>query len=92
MISALSQKLRYESSFHVKDILISILVFAVFEVLSMLSQGKIIHFSFCSWIFAVSFTSLCVVFCVYLFVIYKVTCRQMAEYRKISYNYDVKLD
>jgi hypothetical protein len=57
----------------------------------MLAQGKIVRFSFCSWYFAVSFVCLCIAFFFYLFVIYKITCSQMAYYEKIGYNYGFPL-
>lgn len=37
------------------------------------------------------FTSLCIVFCTYLFAIYKITCKKMAYYERIGYNYGVAL-
>jgi len=84
--------LDYEKTYHWKDVLISIVVFAVFEVLSLLSQGKIVPFSFCSWIFGVSFGAFVVIFVVYVVLVYKYTCRKLEYYARIGYVYDAKLN
>lgn len=87
----LQKQLDYESTYHWRDILISIVVFTVFEVLSLLSQGKIIDFSFCSWIFGLTFGLLVIVLAVYLAFVYKFTSRKMEYYARIGYDYDTKL-
>lgn len=88
----LQKQLDYEKTYHWKDILISLAVFAVFEVLSLLSQGKIIPFSFCSATFAGSFGALVLVFILYMVFIYKFTCRKLQYYAKIGYVYEAKLN
>jgi hypothetical protein len=62
-------------------------VFAVFEVLSLLAQGKIVPFSFFSWIFGVTFFELVVVFVLYIVFIYKFTCRRLEYYARTHYVY-----
>jgi len=60
--------------------------------MSLLSQGKIVPFSLCSWTFGVAFGALVVIFIVYIVLVYKFTCRKLEYYAKIGYVYDAKLN
>ena len=58
----------------------------------MLSQGKIVPFSLCSWVFGVTFGILTIVFVLYIVLVYKFTCHKLEFYAKIGYVYDAKLN
>ncbi len=88
----LNEQLEYEKGYHWRDIAISVLVFGVFEVLSLLCQGKLFKFSFCSSIFAGTFSALWAVFIGYMVGVYFFTKKKMATFRRIKYNYPVRLE
>jgi hypothetical protein len=83
----------YEKGYHAKDIIISLTVFVVFEVLSLFSQGKfMLRFGFCTWIFCVSFGAFCLLVIGYMIIVYRLTCKKLKYYKTIGYHYDVKLN
>lgn len=56
-----------------------------------MAQGKIIKFSFCSEYFAASFSTLIVLFAIYMGFLFVFTRRKMGVYETIGYEYDVQL-
>ena len=70
---------------HLPQVFATIGIFAVFETLSFLVQGKIVHFSICSTAYPVGMSILTVVFIVFDLAMYKYTSNKMHFYEKIGY-------
>jgi hypothetical protein len=59
-------------------ILATLAIFTVFEVLSLLAQGKIVRFTACTGWYGGGIAALNVLLGIYLFVLHKLTTRLMA--------------
>lgn len=70
---------------HLPHVFATIGVFVVFETLSFLVQGKIVHFSICSTAYPVGMSILTVLFIGFDFGMYKYTSHRMHFYEKIGY-------
>lgn len=65
----------------------------MFEVLSLICQGKLFFdYGICTWMFGLSFTILCLIVIGYMAFIYHIIVKRLRYYRRIKYQYDLKLD
>ena len=85
--------MKYESTYHFPHIIVIVICFIIFEVLSALAQGRLVPFSQCSkWeiIGLVLFTIFYLSTLVAIFFLY--TKPQLAKYKRVGYQYDYALD
>ena len=69
-----------------KDILISIGVFIVFEITSLLAQGKFyIKFNICDTVYAYAYSSFALLYLGYVVFVYFYSRKKMQYYKKIGY-------
>lgn len=75
-----------------KDIGISFLIFASFELMSLLVQGKLYPFKLCTpWFFGGLFISFMTLFSIFLVLHYYFLRKRFLFYQKIQYKYPVDL-
>lgn len=76
---------------HLPHLFATIGIFIVFEVLSFLAQGKIVHFTICQIAYPIGVGSLTAVFIGFNFGMYYYTRSKMRWFREIGYHYEVDL-
>lgn len=82
----------YQKTYHVKEILLSIVFFIVLEVATALCQGKIVKFENCSLPYYIALGCYVIFISAVLTVIFKLTKKRMQMYQRIGYNYKLNLD
>ena len=75
-----------------KDIGISFVIFAAFELMSMLVQGKLYPFKLCTaWFFGGLFIAFMTLFFIFLTLLYFFMRKRFIFYQKVQYKYSVDL-